>query len=734
VSLMNNAGKDLYEFGPFRLDAAQRLLLRDDRLVPLQPKAFETLLVLVRNSEKVVLKDELLNTVWADTFVEESNLTQNIFVLRKALGEPEGGRRYIITVPGRGYRFAETVRVIPHFEVNVTLSNLPEVTRPERPPDIEVVNSLTLSVLPVATELPPRRNVSGYFSVIAVTAGVVVLAGVLLLYRYFSKIPQLLSVAQVTHSGRVDPWGRILSDGSRLFLLERDGDHWNTVQVATQGGETQPFLSTFRNTRIFAISSRNSEMLIGPFVGRTGNLPLWSLPLVGGSPRRLGDISVDDAEFSPDGTRIAFSRGDGIYLSDTMGSAPQKLAACTGFCQSLAWSPDGQVIRFTQIEDNTDQRALWEVTVRNGSLRRFLPGWNNPAIDCCGRWTSDGKYYIFASVRNNDTEIWALRESKTWLQLSPQQPVQLTHGPFGFGEPLPSRDGRTIYVEGGRERIDLESVDTVTHQVKPLLNGMPVWEMNFSRNGQWAAYINSSDDSVWRSRADGSAPQKLVQNTNSLRFAHVRWSPNCKSILLQTEEHGRSSSIYSVPVDGGALTELASVGHPFIIPDLSPDGQTLVFGSDLATADKSPERSELYLYNLNSEEKTVVPGSQGLFGAVWSPDGRYLAAFSTDMKVMKIYDFVHRRWSDLARGNYLTNPYWSADAKYVYFQDLLAAGEPIFRARSGTWAPDVVFSFEEMLHSGPQRCLFICLTPDGSLLTRITRDSGDLYALSVDLP
>ena len=104
---MANENNGLYEFGPFRLDAGQRLLLRDDCPIPLQPKAFETLLVLVRNSEKVVLKDELLNAVWADTFVQESNLTQNIFVLRKALGDNDGGRRYIITVPGRGYRFAE---------------------------------------------------------------------------------------------------------------------------------------------------------------------------------------------------------------------------------------------------------------------------------------------------------------------------------------------------------------------------------------------------------------------------------------------------------------------------------------------------------------------------------------------------------------------------------------------------------------------------------------------------
>ncbi len=94
---MSNNGKDLYEFGPFRLDPAQRLLSRDDRPILLQPKAFETLLVLVRNSDRVVMKEELLNAVWADTFVQESNLTQNIFVLRKALGDSDAEAK-----PGAG--------------------------------------------------------------------------------------------------------------------------------------------------------------------------------------------------------------------------------------------------------------------------------------------------------------------------------------------------------------------------------------------------------------------------------------------------------------------------------------------------------------------------------------------------------------------------------------------------------------------------------------------------------
>ena len=110
MAAMVNEGKHFYEFGPFRLNPTERLLWRDRQAVPLQPKAFDTLLVLVQNSEKLVLKDDLMKTVWPDSFVEESNLTQNIFVLRKILEETPRDRRYIVTVPGRGYRFAEHVR------------------------------------------------------------------------------------------------------------------------------------------------------------------------------------------------------------------------------------------------------------------------------------------------------------------------------------------------------------------------------------------------------------------------------------------------------------------------------------------------------------------------------------------------------------------------------------------------------------------------------------------------
>lgn len=127
----------LYEFGPFRLDTRERILLHDGRRIPLKPKVYETLLVLVRNSGRVVEKQELMKEVWPDTFVEENNLTGNIFALRRAFGE----HHYIETVPRRGYRFTADVRQVrvEAGEVPATLGTAPDLTdvglsspRPER--------------------------------------------------------------------------------------------------------------------------------------------------------------------------------------------------------------------------------------------------------------------------------------------------------------------------------------------------------------------------------------------------------------------------------------------------------------------------------------------------------------------------------------------------------------------------------------------------------------------------
>src|SRR5499426_338142 len=107
---MGQQSKHLYEFRPYRLDAGERLLQRDGATISLTPKAFDLLLALVERHGRLVEKEELFQTVWPDTIVEESNLTYNISHIRKALGDGENGLKFIETVPKRGYRFVAEVR------------------------------------------------------------------------------------------------------------------------------------------------------------------------------------------------------------------------------------------------------------------------------------------------------------------------------------------------------------------------------------------------------------------------------------------------------------------------------------------------------------------------------------------------------------------------------------------------------------------------------------------------
>jgi DNA-binding winged helix-turn-helix (wHTH) protein/TolB-like protein len=141
-----------YEFGPFVLDLAQHLLLREGNRVPLTPKTYDALVVLVENSGRMLTKDELMKALWPNSFVEESNLTQQVSMIRKALGESAGEDRYIITVPGRGYRFAAEVKVLQETvqepkDPIVQEQAAPKEIEPAPPPSSSATGRRVLPVL-----------------------------------------------------------------------------------------------------------------------------------------------------------------------------------------------------------------------------------------------------------------------------------------------------------------------------------------------------------------------------------------------------------------------------------------------------------------------------------------------------------------------------------------------------------------------------------------------------------
>jgi DNA-binding winged helix-turn-helix (wHTH) protein/TolB-like protein len=155
---MGQKTKHFYEFGAYRLDLMNRLLLRDSEVVPLPPKSFDILLALVKESGQVLQKDELMQRVWPDTFVEEANLSNHVFTLRKALGEDKNGAKYIETIPRRGYRFVAQVTEIADLPDDLvveehTRSHIIVVEEPEASPSIQ-----SFPVEQTEEAKPPGKN------------------------------------------------------------------------------------------------------------------------------------------------------------------------------------------------------------------------------------------------------------------------------------------------------------------------------------------------------------------------------------------------------------------------------------------------------------------------------------------------------------------------------------------------------------------------------------------------
>ncbi|MFZ0962985.1 MAG: hypothetical protein WAO35_19125 [Terriglobia bacterium] len=469
--------------------------------------------------------------------------------------------------------------------------------------------------------------------------------------------PAVSGSLQLTHDGVSKLW--VGTDGSHVYIREKGADGvFRVVQAPAAGGDVVPVAAPSPNMVFLNVSPDGSDLLVRDQQGTADEGALWSLPVSGGSPERLGGAVGHDGAWSPDKKKLVYAQGNDLNLANGEGTEAHKLVSLTDRASAPTWSLDGSVIRFTMPDPKTHINLLWQVAADGSGLHELLPGWNARSGECCGVWMPKGDYFIFES----GGQIWARREAASFPRRASRAPTQVTTEATTYAAPMPSKDGKKVFALADVARGELERYDAKSKGFVPYLGGISVQDLAFSKDGQWVAYITFPEGTLWKSKIDGSERRQLTFSPLFSGLPH--WSPDGKQIAFWAYVPGRASRIYLVSAEGGTPEELIpNDTQAQEDPNWSPDGNSVLLGG-LGNAPVS-----IRVYDLKTHQISPLPDSEGLYSQRWSPDGRYVVAMPGDFQKLLLYDFKTQKWSVLAKMS-VGYPSWSRDGQYVYFDEV----------------------------------------------------------------
>ena len=595
--------------------------------------------------------------------------------------------------------------------------------------DAPFLNTPTLPAAPVVEEKKPKpRREIKLGRPAAIAGGAIALVLILVLLFRPTPQPSVSNYVQLTHDGVQK--SLLGSDGTRLYLNLITSAQQSVAMIPTAGGDPGQLHLPNADMSVVSLTPDGTEFLMVQGKGVPATGPLWSIPVIGGSARRLGDIVASAAALSPDGRLLVYIRGGELYLAHSDGTASQKLLAMNSFLADPVWASNGARLRFSSSDGfgpDIGQHMQWEVNADGSHLHRILEGWHTPPDECCGTWTPDGHYYIFQSAG----QIWALPRGNRFFS-SKLKPIQLTFSPMSLHSPVSSRDGSKLFVVGKTFRGELARYDTKKSQFEPFLGGVSAEYVSFSRDGAWAAYISYPQGSLWKCRVDGS--ERVQLTFPPYKPVLPRWSPDGKAILFfeYPQGTGQPAQIYQLPAYGGTPVVLMPTDtHNQQDPSWSPDGGRIAFSGDAKDAAADMNAPAIHIYDATTTKVTAVPGSQGLFSPRWSPDGHKLAALTTDSRTVKIFDFDTQQWSELGKGT-LGWINWSKDGEWVYMLDFTGKGA-VIRMKVKDGQVEKVVDLTDFVTTG-QFGGSLSMGPDDAPL--LLRDTGtqDVYALDWTQP
>jgi Tol biopolymer transport system component/tRNA A-37 threonylcarbamoyl transferase component Bud32 len=611
-------------------------------------------------------------------------------------------------------------------EVGVDLKRLKREVESGRTGTASIYTTATTAAS--ATPAQPRSRAK----LIAIAAAVLVVAAVVAyLFRPTLPAPRITGYTQITHDGwQKNSFGQtvptVLTDGARLYIQENVHGRFVVAQVSEAGGDTVPISTPFPNVSLATISPDRSELVVGSFSGSEIDQPLYAVPTLGGSPRRLADIPGQDATWMANGDLLVSHANELTELSRSGASRTfLSLGAATAAAYWLRWSPDRQVLRFTLIFPN--RNALAEVTADGRNFHQVLEHWHPGDDQTNGNWTPDGKFFMFETQRGwGRADIWAIPEKADLFHKVSREPVQLTAGPLNFYSPQPSLDGKKIYVIGEQPRSELVRYDAKSGQFLPYLAGISARAVAFSRDGQWASYVSYPEGNLWRCRIDGS--NKLQLTSAPLWVDSARWSPDGREIVIAASEPGQLQRAYLIQVEGGTLRELNAGKSNVLSVSWAPDGGSITFNDT-----SNPGYSTIRSLDLKTMQTTDVPDSGKLIAPLRSPDGRYLAATTVDGDKLLLFSFANQKWTELAR-TAIGFFEWSPDSKLVYFDNGYSTDQAVYRVRISDHRVEQVASLKDYRRVVTPWNTWFGLTPQGDPLLMHDVGSQEVYALDFDAP
>jgi Tol biopolymer transport system component/DNA-binding winged helix-turn-helix (wHTH) protein len=623
---MSLVSDELYEFGGYRLNVTQRALTHAGQVVPLPPKTFELLLLLVRSPGRAFSKQELMTALWRDTFVEEANLSFQISVLRKALGE--SGPAWIETIPKYGYRFTAEVRA------NAS-GDRPSVT--------------ALDARRGRTWLTRWHLAGGATWLIAIgAASALALTSYVAVSRTRTGAPGARPAAAVPITAYVGiaSMPSVSPDGNKVAFAWGPGGPGSNVDIYVKpvtSGEPQRLTTSPARDDAPAWSPDGRSIAFMRSTSGGSTEDLMVLPAAGGAERRLTAMSVPDVRnrmphglaWAPDGKGIALggqpseSEAQGIWLIAVDGEGRRPLTNVPSDARDAlpAFSPDRTrlaFLRYLRSVPGNVLRASVHVLSLSPDLTALSPPTRVIPSESAMRglaWTSDGRGLVFSSARGSFGGSLLQRVSLTRRPDDPiGQPESLAFGQ-GAVEVSIAGSGRLVYSAAFRDsaiwKLPLGSL-TDRPIAMPLLSS-PFDEQtpDYSPDGKRLTFgsTRSGTQEIWIANADGSSASQMT-SIGGARCSNPRWSPDGQIILFDSHRE-ESADLYLLRPDTRELRRLTDDPADEIEPRWSRDGRWIYFGSNRTG------RHEVWKMPADGGGPVQVT-QQGGLAAMESPDGRFL--------------------------------------------------------------------------------------------------------------